>query len=460
MREMQKTIAYIDAHRDRFVRELMDWVRIPSISDLPEHAGDVARSAEFLRSELARWRPDATRVLPTGGHPAVYGEWGHDPAKPTLLVYGHHDVQPVDPLDAWLSPPFQPAIREGRLYGRGTVDDKGQVFLHAKAIESIVETHAGGLPINLRLLVEGEEEVGSQHLGDLLREHAAALEADCICISDTAMYGRGIPSLCVGLRGLAYFDLVVHGPSNDVHSGSFGGGIANPANALARILASFHDDQGRIAVPGFYDRVRELRPAERRQIADLEHDDAAWLRSSGAPLAVGEQGHSTLERIWTRPALDVCGIKSGFQGGGSKTIIPAVASAKISCRLVPDQIPEDVAQLLAAHVANVTPPGVKAELAFLSGGAPYVAEIEHPVYELAQQAFVNAFGRRAVYMREGGTIPFVRTIAESTGKPCLLMGFGQPDENSHAPNEWLDLDNFLLGIKSAAYLYEALSQLR
>jgi acetylornithine deacetylase/succinyl-diaminopimelate desuccinylase-like protein len=264
----------------------------------------------------------------------------------------------------------------------------------------------------------------------------------------------------VGLRGLAYFDLVVHGPSSDVHSGSFGGGIANPANALSRIIASFHDEQGRVAVEGFYDRVRDLRADERRVIEALEPTDAEWLAFSGAPAVVGEAGYSTLERIWTRPTLDICGLTSGFQGAGSKTIIPAVASAKVSCRLVSDQDPRDVARLLSAHVARVTPPGVKVELVYLSGALPYVAETDHPVYELAQRAFVSAFGRPAVFMREGGTIPFVRTIAESTGKPCLLMGFGQPDENAHAPNEWLDLGNFMLGIKSAAYLYESLAKLR
>jgi acetylornithine deacetylase/succinyl-diaminopimelate desuccinylase-like protein len=456
---MRNTIAYIDAHRDRFVRELSDWMRIPSISDLPEHEADVARSAEYLSAELSRWRPDKTCILPTAGHPAVYAEWKRAPGKPTLLVYGHHDVQPIDPLDAWRSRPFEPEIRDGRLYGRGAADDKGQVFAHVKAIEALVETGAGELPINLKLLVEGEEEIGSHHLADLLREHAAMLEADCVCISDTAMYGRGIPSLCVGLRGLAYFDLTVRGPAGDVHSGSFGGGIANPANALARILAELHDDQGRVAIPGFYERVRELSLQERQQIAALAHDDEAWLRLSGAPLAVGERGYSTLERIWARPTLDVSGLTSGFQGPGSKTIIPSVASAKVSCRLVPDQAPEEIASLLAAHVARIAPPGVKAELTFLSGGLPFVAETHHPVFDVAQQAFVAAFGRRAVLIREGGTIPFVRTIAESTGKPCLLMGFGQPDENTHAPNEWLGLENFWLGIKTAAYFYEALAKL-
>jgi len=454
---MRETIAYIDAHRDRFVRELMEWIRIPSVSDLPEHAADVVRSAEHLCRELARWRPDRLEILPTRGHPAVFATWGRAKRKPTVLVYGHHDVQPIDPLEAWQSPPFEPEVRGGRLYGRGATDDKGQVFVHVKAIEALLQT--GELPINVKLLVEGEEEIGSLHLEDLLREHAAALEADCVCVSDTAMYGRGIPSLCVGLRGLAYFDLIVRGPAGDVHSGSFGGGIANPANALARIVASFHDERGRVAVPGFYDQVRELSPEDRRQIAALEHDDAQWLRQSGAPLCVGERGYSTLERIWVRPSLDVCGLQSGFQGPGSKTIIPAIASAKVSCRLVPDQEPQEIARLLAAHVARVTPPGVKAELIYISGGHPFAAKTDDRTVALAQQAFGKAFGRPAVLIREGGTIPFVRTIAESTGKPCLLMGFGQPDENAHAPNEWLGLENFFLGIKSTAYLYEALAGL-
>jgi acetylornithine deacetylase/succinyl-diaminopimelate desuccinylase-like protein len=273
------------------------------------------------------------------------------------------------------------------------------------------------------------------------------------------MYGRGIPSLCVGLRGLVYFDLVVRGPAADVHSGSFGGGIANPANALARIIASFHDPDGRIAIAGFYDRVRALDPEESRRIALLAHDDAEWLRASGAPRAVGEKGYSTLERVWTRPALDVCGLTSGVQGPGSKTIIPATASAKVSCRLVPDQTPGEIAELLEEHVRRVAPEGVDVVALCISGGDPYLAPAHHPVYAAAQRAFSKAFGKDTVFIREGGSIPFVRTIADMTGKPCLLMGFGQPDENSHAPNERLVLDNFHLGTKAAAYLYDELSRL-
>jgi acetylornithine deacetylase/succinyl-diaminopimelate desuccinylase-like protein len=456
---MQEVTSYIETHGERFVRELIDWVKIPSISTIGEHARDVLASAEHLVSELERTRPDQVKILPTAGHPAVFAEWMHAPGKPTLLVYGHHDVQPVDPLDAWQSPPFEPEIRDGQLYGRGTVDDKGQVFIHAKAIEAFVETGSRKLPINVKLIVEGEEESGSQHLGDLLREHAAMLAADCVCVSDTAMYGRGVPSLCVGLRGLVYFDVVVRGPATDVHSGSFGGGIANPANALARMLGALHDADGRVTIAGFYDRVRELRPDEAAELAALDHDDGAWLRASGASLAVGEKGYSTLERIWTRPTLDVCGLTSGFQGAGSKTIIPATASAKVSCRLVPDQDPDEIARLLEAHVRGLAPAGVGVDIEYVSGSHPYLAPTDHPVYGAARRAFSKAFGKETVLMREGGSIPFVRTIADMTGKPCLLMGFGQPDENSHAPNERLVLENFHLGIKAAAYLYDELSKL-
>ncbi|HKQ71088.1 MAG TPA: dipeptidase [Polyangiaceae bacterium] len=455
---MRQVIDYIDAHQERFVRELCEWVKIPAVSDLPEHAADVARNAEHLARELSRLEPSRAHVIPTGGHPAVYAEWLHAPGKPTLLIYGHHDVQPVDPLDAWDSPPFEPAVRDGKLYGRGVVDDKGQVMVHAKAIEAFVRTGLRRLPINVKLIVEGEEEIGSQHLADLLRDHRDLLAADYVCVSDTAMYGRGLPSLCVGLRGLAYFDITVRGPAGDVHSGSFGGGIANPANALARILAGMHDDDGRVAIPGFYDRVRALDVAERAQIATLPHDDDAWLRMSGAPAAVGEKGYSTLERIWTRPTFDVCGLSSGFQGPGSKTIIPATAVAKVSCRLVPDQSPDEIARLLEAHVHALAPRGIDVTVTYVSGGLPWAAPTDDPVFRVAERAFSRAFGRPTVFIREGGSIPFVRTIADMTGKPCLLMGFGQPDENAHAPNEWLLLENFHLGIKSAAYLYDELAK--
>jgi acetylornithine deacetylase/succinyl-diaminopimelate desuccinylase-like protein len=455
---MQEVITFIDAHRQRFVDELVAWVRIPSISSDPTHAGDMKKNAEHLARQLRSLGAGRVETWPTTGHPAVFAEWMGAPGKPTLLVYGHHDVQPIDPLGEWVTPPFEPAVRDGRLWGRGVVDDKGQVYIHAKAIESFVNTR-GALPINLKMIVEGEEEVGSANLDVLLREHAADLAADFVCVSDTAMFGRGIPSLCVGLRGLAYVEVVVDGPALDLHSGTFGGGVMNPVNALARMIAALHDDDGRVTVQGFYDAVRPISDSERREIAALPFDEREWLRSTGASATWGEKGYSTLERVWARPTLDCCGIGGGFQGEGAKTIIPSRARAKISCRLVPNQEPDDIANKLTAHLRRIAPPGVHVRVDMLHGGRPYLAPTDHPVYEVAKRAFSKAFGKPTVFMREGGSIPFVRTIADATGKPCLLMGFGQPDENAHAPNEWLDLENYHVGIKSAAYLYDELSRM-
>jgi acetylornithine deacetylase/succinyl-diaminopimelate desuccinylase-like protein len=455
---MQEVITFIDAHRQRFVDELVAWVRIPSISSDPTHAADMKKNAEHLARQLRSLGAGRVETWPTAGHPAVFAEWMGAPGKPTLLVYGHHDVQPIDPLGEWVTPPFEPAVRDGRLWGRGVVDDKGQVYIHAKAIESFVKTR-GALPINLKMIVEGEEEVGSANLDVLLRERATDLAADFVCVSDTAMFGRGIPSLCVGLRGLAYVEVFVDGPALDLHSGTFGGGVMNPVNALARMIAALHDEDGRVTVQGFYDAVRPISDSERREIAALPFDEREWLRSTGAPATWGEKGYSTLERVWARPTLDCCGIGGGFQGEGAKTIIPSRARAKISCRLVPDQEPDDIASKLTAHLQRIAPLGVRVRVDMLHGGRPYLAPTDHPVYEVAKRAFSKAFGKPTVFMREGGSIPFVRTIADATGKPCLLMGFGQPDENAHAPNEWLDLENYHVGIKSAAYLYDELSRM-
>jgi acetylornithine deacetylase/succinyl-diaminopimelate desuccinylase-like protein len=454
---MTPILAYIDAHRTDFLRHLEDWVRIPAISSDPERKADVAKNAAFLANELRALAADRVEVWETPGHPAVFAEWNHAPGKPTLLVYGHHDVQPIEPLEEWVSPPFEPTIRDGRMWGRGVVDDKGQVMIHVKAIEAFLKTRKK-LPINLKLIVEGEEEIGSEHFDALMREKAKDLEADYVCVSDTAMFGRGIPSLCVGLRGLMYMEIHVDGPSADLHSGSFGGGVMNPVNALARIIGKLHDDDGRVTVPGFYDGVRTLTDKEREEIAALPFDEKGWLGMTGSPAVHGEKGFSTLERVWTRPTLDCNGIGAGHQGAGAKTIIPARAMAKVSCRLVSDQEPDDVYEKVARHVQTLAPPGVRVRTVKLHGGRPYIAPTDHPVFEVAKRAFTKAFGKPTVFIREGGSIPFVRTIADVTGKPCLLMGFGQPDENAHAPNEWIDLENFHLGIKSAAWLYEELSR--
>ncbi len=456
---MDRVVAFIDENRERFVDDLSTWVKIPSISSDPRHAADVRASAEHLASHLRALEPSRVEVWPTAGHPAVFAEWLHAPeGSPTLLVYGHHDVQPVDPLDAWTSPPFEPRVRDNRLWGRGVVDDKGQVYIHAKAIESFRNTGTP-LPIRVKMIVEGEEEVGSPNLDALMHDHADVLSSNFVCVSDTAMFGRGLPSLCVGLRGLAYLEVFVDGPTQDLHSGSFGGGVMNPLLTLARMLAALHDSDGRVTVPGFYDDVLALTPLERRAIQELPFDEAEWLRSTGAPSVWGETGYSTLERIWARPTLDCCGITGGFQGEGAKTIIPARASAKIACRLVPNQEPDDILRKVKEHLTRLAPQGVRVRVQAHHGGRPYLSPTDHPIYEVAKRAFSRAFGKPTIFIREGGSIPFVRTIADATGKPCLLMGFGQPDENSHAPNEWLDLDNYHLGIKSAAYLYDEIGRM-
>ena len=455
---MDDVLSFIDQHRQRFVGELQEWVKIPAISSDAAHDADMVKNAEHLLTNLRALGADAAELWPTKGHPAVFAEWNHAPGKPTLLIYGHHDVQPIDPIGEWISPPFEPTIRDGRMWGRGVVDDKGQVHIHVKAIESFLKTRQK-LPINIKLIVEGEEEIGSMNLDELMREKAARLTSDFVCVSDTAMFGRGIPSLCVGLRGLMYLEVHVEGPTTDLHSGSFGGGVQNPVNALAKMIGRLHDEQGRITVPGFYDKVVELTSVERKEIASLPFNEKEWLASTGATAAVGEKGYSTLERVWARPTLDCNGIAGGFQGEGAKTIIPARVVAKISCRLVPHQEPEEIARQVGDYLEKIAPPGVRVKVVYLHGGRPYLAPTDHPVFEVAKRAFAKAFGRPTVFIREGGSIPFVRTIADATGKPCLLMGFGQPDENAHAPNEWLDLENYHLGIKSAAYLYDELSRI-
>ncbi len=458
MPDMDRVLAWIDQSRARFVDELVEWVRIPSISSDPRHDADLEKNADWLVAKLGALGADRCEKWPTAGHPAVFASYMHQPGRPTLLVYGHHDVQPVEPLAEWHSPPFEPAIRDGRMWGRGVVDDKGQVHIHVKAIESFIKT-AGKLPINLKLIVEGEEEIGSVNLDTLMREHAEDLEADYVCVSDTAMFGRGIPSLCVGLRGLVYLEVHVEGPHQDLHSGSFGGGVMNPINALAKMIAQLHDEDGRVAVPGFYDDVLPLTTTERKEMADLPFDEKGWLAQTGCPAVSGEKGFSTLERIWARPTLDCNGISGGHEGEGSKTIIPARAMAKISCRLVPNQSSHDIEEKLASYLTKIAPAGVRVRVVRLHGGEPYLAPTDHPVFEVAKRAFSKAFGKPTVFIREGGSIPFVRTIADRTGKPCLLMGFGQPDENAHAPNEWIDLENYHLGIKSAAHLYDELGRM-
>lgn len=458
---MGPVLRYAADHADRFVADLVAALEIPSISARSENAADVRRCAEHLAAEMLRVGLTRSEVIETAGHPVVYGEWLGAPGKPTVLIYGHYDVQPVDPENLWHTPPFVPTTRDGKLFARGSVDDKGQCYIHLAAVEAYLRSVGGpgALPVNIKMIIEGEEEIGSLHLGEFLAAERARLEADVVVVSDTAMFAKDVPSLCYGLRGLAYCEIEVHGPAGDVHSGSFGGGINNPCNALAHIIASLKDTEGRIQVAGFYDKVRANTDAEKAELASLPFKEDEWLAATGSSATFGEAGFTTLERLWTRPTLDVNGILGGYTGEGAKTIIPAWARAKVSMRLVPHQDPHEILALIQAHVERVAPPSVRVTVTPMEGAPGWLCEPTHPAFDAARRALEAGFGVPAVLMREGGSIPFVGTISDALGKPCLLVGFGLPDENSHAPNEWLDLDNFHRGIHSTIVLYDELSRL-
>ncbi len=446
---------YLDKHDRRIHDELFDLLRIPSVSARSEHAADVRRTAEWLRDALTKIGFDAS-IQPTSGHPIVLGEWRGAPGAPTILIYGHYDVQPVEPLELWESPPFEPTIRDGRIYARGATDDKGQLFLHVKALEAHLAVR-GKLPINVIVLAEGEEEVGSENLERFVEENAKRLASDAVVISDSAMFGPGQPSIVSSLRGLAYFQINVTGPSVDLHSGSYGGAVVNPATALARIIATFHDEHGHIAIPGFYDAVRDWGDEAREAIRRLPFDERVFQHQTGAPALAGEKGYSTLERIWTRPTCEVNGLLSGYTGEGAKTVLPSKSMAKVSCRLVPDQQPEAIERLMDAHVKRVAPKGVTVTVENLSGGRPWRAELDGAVFDAARRALTAAFGREPVIVGEGGSIPVVGDFQRILGTPVLLMGFGLPGENAHAPNEWISDENFVKGAKAVAAFWDELA---
>ena len=454
---MEPVLHYIHRNRDRYIAELKEFLTIPSISNNAENRPDMERCASFLRGQLESIGMQKAALFPTQGHPIVYGEWLGAPGKPTVLFYGHYDVQPVDPLGLWVSGPFQPTIRDGELYARGAVDDKGQVWMNLKAIEAYLEAQ-GTLPLNLKLLIEGEEEVGSSHLDAFIQSHQELLRADVALISDTAMFDRGIPSICYGLRGLTYFQLDLKGTSQDLHSGSFGGTVINPNFALAQIINSLKDSDGRILIPGFYDDVVPMSNREREELSRLPFDQERFRREVGAPELFGERGYGTLERIWSRPTLEVNGLCGGFTGEGAKTVIPAAAMAKISMRLVPNQDPDRIARLFERHLKTVTPRSVELTLTRMHGGKPWLASINHPAIRAASRAFEKGFGAAPVFVREGGSIPVVATLAETLGLSTVLMGVGLPDENAHAPNEKLDLGNFQNGIVSVAHFFDEFSR--
>src|SRR3954463_3607750 len=447
--DLEKFLGTNDA---RIHDELYDFLRIPSVSAKAEHNGDTKRAAEWVKASLDKIGIPA-KIYPTAGHPVVVGEWRQAPGAPTVLVYGHYDVQPAEPLDLWTSPPFEPTVRNGNIFARGSVDDKGQLFLHIKALEAHLATR-GKLPVNVVVIAEGEEEIGSEHLAQFVEEQKALLKADAVVISDSAMFAPGLPSILSSLRGLAYFEINVQGPSSDLHSGSYGGAIVNPAMALAKILSTFHDENGHIAIPGFYDKVREWDPKIREQMRSLPFDDKTLMKETGVDALGGEKGYTTLEKLWTRPTCEINGLLSGYTGEGAKTVLPAKAMAKVSCRLVPDQDPADIEKLLKAHIAKVAPKGVKAEVTALHGGRPWRAELNGPIYDAARRALLAAFAKEPVITGEGGSIPVVGDFERILGAPVLLVGFGLPGENAHAPNEWMSDENFRLGMRAMAVLWD------
>ena len=446
---------HLAANDKKALDELFDLLRIPSVSARSEHTPDIKRCAEWVQKSMTAAGMKA-KIMPTGGHPVVLGEWrGAGDKAPTVLVYGHYDVQPAEPLELWTSPAFEPVIRDGRIYARGSVDDKGQLFLHIKAIEAHLKVR-GKLPVNMIVLAEGEEEVGSENLEKFIEENAKMLACDYVVISDSSMFAPGLPSILSSLRGLAYFQIDVQGAAGDLHSGSYGGAVANPATVLARIIASFHDADGHIAIAGFYDKVKDWSGGARDAIRKLPFTDKTFLEESGASAAVGEKGYSTLERVWIRPTCEVNGMLSGYTGEGAKTVLPAKAMAKVSCRLVPDQSPPEIEKLMKAHIAKLTPPGVTVSVQHLHGGRPWRAELDGPLFDAARRALKTAFAKDPVIVGEGGSIPVVGDFQRVLGAPVLLVGFGLPGENAHAPDEWMSAENFVKGMRAMAALWDEL----
>jgi acetylornithine deacetylase/succinyl-diaminopimelate desuccinylase-like protein len=444
---------FLAENNARIHDELFEFLRIPSVSARSEHKQDTMRAAEWLAARM-RDIGLTTEIVPTEGHPIVIGESRKaGDGAPTVLIYGHYDVQPAEPLELWESPPFEPTVRRGRIYARGAVDDKGQLYLHVKALEAHLRTR-GKLPINVILLAEGEEEVGSPNLASFIETHAKRLTCDAVVISDSSMFAPGLPSILSSLRGMTYLQIDLQGPAVDLHSGSYGGAVVNPATALARIIASFHDDRFHVAIPGFYDKVRDWPQDVRARIRELPFEEGKFRDEVGTDALGGEEGYSTLERIWTRPTCEINGLLSGYTGEGAKTVLPSTAMAKVSCRLVPEQDPEEIATLVREHVERVAPPGVTVTVTALHGGRPWRADLQGPLYDAARRALATAFGREPVIVGEGGSIPVVGDFERILRAPVLLMGFGLPGENAHAPNEWMSDENFMKGVRAIAALWD------
>jgi len=449
---MEKVKQFIEENKERYLEELFEMIRIPSISSISDHKPDMIRMAEKYKENLLAAGVDKAEVMPTAGNPVVYAEKIIDPNLPTVLVYAHYDVMPVDPLDLWDSPPFEPEIRDGKIYARGADDDKGQGFMHVKAFEALVRNDA--LPVNVKFMIEGEEEIGSVNLGPFCDKHKDLLKADIILVSDTGMITGEIPTITTGLRGLAYWQVEVTGPNRDLHSGLFGGGVANPINVLAKMIAAMTDDDNKVTMPGFYDDVLESSAKERELLNLAPFDREEYKKAIDVDDLDGETGYTTIERTGIRPSFDVCGIWGGYTGEGAKTVLPSKAYAKISTRLVPDQDHEKIAKMFEEYFVSLAPKSVKVKVESLHGGQAYVCPIDLPAYKAAEKALYMIYNQTAIPMRSGGSIPIISTFEEKLGTKSLLMGFGLESDAIHSPNENYPLKNFYNGIEAITYFYQ------
>lgn len=449
-------LSFIEANKNRYEDELKEFLRIPSISTSAEHNAQTRRAAEFVRDELTRIGMNNVAIYETAGHPVVYGERLDGGANAhTVILYGHYDVQPVDPLELWRNPPFEPWIEGDNIFARGSVDDKGQVWMQLKAIEAHLKT-TGRLPINVKVMIEGEEEIGSPNLDKFLSDNQDLLKCDTVLVSDTPMFAYDQPSLCYGLRGLCYMQVDVTGPNRDLHSGFFGGAVENPINALAVMISKLKDEQGKVLIDGFYDNVVPISDRERQEFAKLPFDQKAFVTDLQTDASPGEAGYSELERMWARPTLDANGIWGGFQGEGAKTVLPSKASAKISMRLVPNQTPDEIAKKFETYFNSIKPAGVTITVTDLHGGMPATTPIDSFGMKAAMKALADVFGKEPYLTREGGSIPIVNSFASILGAPTVLMGFGLPDQDAHSPNEKMNLNNFHRGVKCGALFYQYL----
>jgi acetylornithine deacetylase/succinyl-diaminopimelate desuccinylase-like protein len=448
--------SYIQSNQDRFLSELFELLRIPSVSADSRHKGDVRKAAEYVAQKLTEAGADSVQLMETKGHPIVFGEKIVDPAKPTVLVYGHYDVQPPDPLDLWKTPPFEPTVRDGKIYARGACDDKGQFYMHIKAFEIMMKHKL--LSCNVKFMIEGEEEVGSDNLGTFVKENKAKLKADVILISDTSLISLDQPSITAGLRGLSYMEVEVTGPNRDLHSGVYGGAVANPANVLSKMIASLHDENGRVTIPGFYDQVVELSPTDREALNKASFDLNEYKKELGIEEIQGEKGYTTLERTGTRPTLDVNGIWGGYTGEGAKTVLPSKASAKISMRLVPNQRPDEITALFTKHFLSIAPTSVKVKVTAHHGGEPAVTPTDSKAFKAAANAFEEVWGKTPIPTRDGGSIPIVALFKKELGLDTVLMGFGLDTDALHSPNEHYGIKNFLIGIETIVAFYKHYSK--